>query len=110
MKVRTLWKPTAKQKKAMNEEIYRQIFENVQKLTLHIEALMLWQLHEQLGFGKKRLMRFYNAFVPAIQEMQDYYELHDAEDAEWLCNKKLKDLGIDLAELNDVLNIRIEYK
>ena len=110
MKSRVPWKPSVKQKKAMSVEINRQIFENVEKLTTNIEALMLWQLHEQLGWGKKRLLKFYNAFLPAIQEMQDYYAMHDSDDAEWLCKYKLREIGIDLDKMNGIVTLGIAYK
>lgn len=110
MRVKLPAKLSVQQKKAMMDEIQNQIAENVQKLTTNIVALMLWQLHEQEGFGKKKLLKFHQAFVPAIKELQNYYEMHSAEDTEYLCKYKLRQLGIDLDNMEDILNIKIAYK
>ena len=42
---------TAAEKKAMNMEIQRQLVEYERKHTIELEAIVLWVLHEQLGFG-----------------------------------------------------------
>lgn len=110
MRVKIPPKLSVQQKKAMDHELQNQIAENVQKLTTNIIALMLWQLHEQEGFGKKKLLRFHKAFVPAIKELQDYYEMHTADETEWVCKYKLKEMGIDLDNMEDILNIKVAYK
>lgn len=110
MKARVPWKPTNKQKKAMNVEIYRQIFESIGKLSKNMAAVMLWNLHEQEGWGKKKLLRFYNDFLPALKEMQDYYEMYGAEDTEFMCKYKLKEMGIDLDQMDDIFSIKIQIK
>ena len=53
---------TKVEKEAMNREIEDQLLEFVGNNLLEIEALMMVQLREQLGFGKKRLKRFYTNF------------------------------------------------
>ena len=98
------------QKKATNYEVQNQIAENVRNLTTNIIALMLWQLHEQEGFGKKRLLRFHKSFVPVIKELQDYYAMHTADETEWVCKYKLKQMGIDIDNMDDILNIKVAYK
>ena len=55
-------------KKAMELEIRRQIVEYNQKNLNEIDALILWVLHEQFGFGAKRLKQFYNAFQNSVND------------------------------------------
>ena len=87
---------TEKERKAMNMEIQRQLAEYDKKHEIEMEAIVLWELHEQLGFGAERLKRFYNNFAPSVQALIDRYELED-EDKIWLCTHKLKEeLNIDL--------------
>lgn len=87
---------TSAERKAMNMEIQRQLAEYVRKTQMEVDAIMLWQLHEQLGFGPKRLRQFYDNFAPAIDELLKRYELEDS-DRIWLCTYKLKDeCGIDI--------------
>lgn len=86
---------TAAEKKAMNMEIQRQLVEYERKHTIELEAIILWVLHEQLGFGEKRLRRFHDGFTPEVEALLKRYEMDDSDDA-WLCTRKLKDMGIDI--------------
>lgn len=110
MRVKLPPKLSEQQKKAMRNEICNQIADNMPTLSQNLIALVLWQLHEQEGFGKKRLLRFFDNFVPKIRELQEYYEMYAVEDTEWVCKYKLKELGIDLDKMGDILNIKVAYK
>lgn len=96
---------------ALNREINCQIGENVQKLSESLTAMILWQLHEQLGFGKKRLMRFYKKFLPALEQLRDYYCMETDEETEFLCQYQLKHIvGIDVSQLDDLIQFRTAVK
>lgn len=71
---------TAAEKKAMDIEIRR-------------------QLHEEFGFGPKRLKQFYDTFAVRLNELIKHYEMTDS-DIVWLCTYKLKQYGIDIEEWN----------
>lgn len=92
---------------AMNREINKQVAKSIDDLKVSLIAMMLWQLHTQLGFGKKRLMRFYNSFKPEIENLQKYYDFYTGEETDWLYRKELQEIGIDVEELERV--IPIEY-
>lgn len=65
-----------------------------------VDILMLWQLHTQEGFGKKRLERFYRQFAPAYNELRRYYQTDDsAGDGFWIMERQLKEIGVDVDEL-----------
>ena len=83
-------------KKAIDEEIRRQMAEYDKKNELEIDALVLWILHEEFGFGPKRLKKFYERFAEKIDELGEYYSM--PEEMPWLCTIKLRDYGIDLEE------------
>ena len=83
--------------KAMNHEIMRQIAENTRKHEMELDAVILWQLHEQLGLGPIRLRRFYDTFGIALRDLVSRYEMDDTDQI-WLCTHKLKEYGIDLEE------------
>ena len=91
---------TSAEKKALDMEIKRQIAEYDKKHKLELQALILWELHEQLGFGVKRLKDFYNKFDISIDEMIERYNLED-DDRLWLCTYKLKEIGLDIEKLNE---------
>lgn len=85
---------TSAEKKAMNMEIERQLAEYTRKHEVELNAMILYVLHEQLGFGEQRLRKFFDRFSVEIDALVKYYEMDD-EDAEWLCTRKLLDMGID---------------
>lgn len=88
---------SAAEKKAMDMEIQRQLAEYDRKHALEIDAMILWVLHEQLGWGEKRLRRFYDNFAGEIDALVQRYQM-DEEDKIWLCTQKLKDYGIDIGK------------
>lgn len=83
------------EKKAMDMEIQRQLAEYDRKHIREIDALVLWVLHEQLGFGNKRLKKFYDNFSRGIEALICRYEMEQGDDV-WLCTYKLKEIGCDL--------------
>lgn len=91
---------TAAEKKAMNIEIQRQFAECDKLHNLEIDAMILWQLHEQFGFGPKRLKRFYDNFAPAMDALVKRYEMDDSDQI-WLCTHMLKEYGIDIKDWNN---------
>lgn len=99
---------TNKQKKALYDEVNRQTAKNVKSLSQNLQAMVLWCLHEHLGFGKKRLLRFQKAFLPMIEELQEYYLAESAEDTEFALKYRLKhECGIDVEELEDMFTIKV---
>lgn len=91
---------TSAEKKALDMEIKRQIAEYDRKHKLELQALVLWELHEQLGFGVKRLKEFYNKFDISIDKLLGHYQLEE-DDKVWLCTYKLKEIGLDIEKLNE---------
>lgn len=90
---------TAAEKKAMDIEIRRQLAEYDLKHANELDAMILWHLHEEFGFGPKRLKQFYDTFAVRLDELIKHYEMTDS-DMIWLCTYKLKQYGIDIEEWN----------
>lgn len=91
---------TAAERKAMNLEIQRQLAEYDRKHANEIDAIILWQLHVQFGFGAKRLRRFYDRFKAEYFDLVDRYEM-DESDNIWLNTYKLKEIGVDIEAWNE---------
>lgn len=90
---------TADEKKAMDIEIERQFHEFDKKRAIEISSAVLLVLHNEFGFGEKRLKKFYLTFNSEIDEYIKRYELGDTNaELRWLCTYKLKELGIDITE------------
>ncbi len=84
----------------MNIEIQKQLAEYDKRHNLEIDAMILWQLHEQFGFGAKRLKQFYDAFAISMNALIKRYEMDDSDQI-WLCTYMLKKYGIDIEEWNN---------
>lgn len=102
---------TNKQRRALYDEVNRQTAKNVANLSQNLQALVLWCLHQQLGFGKKRLLRFQKAFLPMIQELQEYYLAESAEETEFVCKYRLKhECGVNIEELDEMFQIKVKVE
>ena len=90
---------TAKEKEAINIEINKEIKRRSEQYANDVDAAILYQLHIQLGFGKKRLREFYDGWKAAHDNLLKHYEM-DGADSAWLYMKKLKDIGVDVEAWN----------
>lgn len=77
---------------AMLHEINQQCIEADERLSLDVDAVVLWTLHRHLGFGVKRLHRFYLAMAAEHHRMREYYQMDDTYPERY----KLKELGADI--------------
>lgn len=89
---------SAAEKKAMELEINRQLAESDRQHTDDVDAMVLYTLRVHLGFGKKRLRRFYEAFSVEHDKLVQHYEMPD--DYVWLCKEKLKEIDVDVEQWN----------
>lgn len=89
---------TAAERKALDIEIMKQLAEYTRKHALELDAVFLLWLHEELGFGTKRLKKAFMSLARPVEAMCDKYEMHNESDALWLCTQRLKEIGIDLEQ------------
>jgi hypothetical protein len=85
------------QKRAVDDEVKRQILARKEEFYTAIDGAMLWTLHKTLGFGKKRLRRFFFNFIDDYYEMCDAYDMTDT----FPQREKLKRIGVDLDAWED---------
>lgn len=111
MKARLPANLTNKEMKALRREIDRQTAENVVNLSANLQAAVLYQLHANFGFGKKRLLRFASAFQETLEQLREYYEMYAADDIDFIYKYKLKnEVGIDVNELESMFNFKANVK
>lgn len=79
---------------AMLHEINQQCLEADERLSLDVDAVVLWTLHRYLGFGVKRLHSFYLAMAAEHKRMREYYQMDDTYPERY----KLKELGADIEQ------------
>lgn len=90
-------KMTPKERKAMDDEIDRQLAEATRRQEGDIDALLLWYLHTEYGFGEKRLRKFMEGFNARLRELSDWYDMGEG-DQMFLVRRELKKIGIDVDE------------
>lgn len=93
---------TNAEKKAMDMEIKRQLAEFDKKNMLEVDAMVLWVLMEEFGFGEKRLRKFHSTFSKQIHSLVKRYQMDENDDV-WLCTEMLKRRGIDINQWNNEL-------
>ena len=87
---------TAVERKAMELEINRQIAEKDKQYQENVDALVLYVLMSRYGWRKKRLRKFWNAFIEEHKALREYYLMDEPGDNEWLAHRKLNQIGVDI--------------
>ena len=87
---------TAQEQKAMNMEINRQLLERDEKYKEDIDAMILYVLMVHYGWKKKRLRKFWKAFIAEHKALREFYQMNEDGDATWLAHRMLKDIGVDV--------------
>lgn len=87
---------TAQERKAMNLEINRQIAERDEKYKEDIDAMILYVLMVHYGWKRKRLRKFWNAFIAEHKALREFYQMNESGDTEWLAHRMLKEIGVDV--------------
>ena len=103
-------KLTKRQREAMDAELNAQIAKQVPKLAHNVMALVLWYLHEKEGYGRERLTRLNREFAPAIRNLQQYYEMDNHDDTEWLVKRQLREIGVDVEVLDNELGVEVKVE
>ena len=89
-------------KEAMEAEAERMAKEAIDEMNRQnedeLDAMVLYILHSEFGFGPKRLKRFYDSFSTGLRELGERYQMNEYDDRLWLCQTKLKEAGIDISE------------
>lgn len=88
-------------KQALMHEINQQCIKADKSVTLDMDTLYIWTLHQKYGWGVKRLKQFYKDVFEEHLKMREYYELDDLYPERF----KLKEKGIDIeAWYNEFFN------
>jgi hypothetical protein len=87
---------TAAEMKAVNLEIDRQILEKDEAYSVDVDAMVLYTLMSHYGWKKRRLRKFWEAFITEHKALREHYEMHGVGDQEWLSHKMLKEIGVDV--------------
>lgn len=89
---------TVQQKQAMEIEIHRQLAETDKKYAADMDALVLYTLMAHYGWKKKRLKKFWKAFIAEHKNLRELYRAFQPGDSEYLAHMKLAEIGVDVRE------------
>lgn len=90
--------PNAAQRKTLRQEVVKE-FNNLLELYNKDTALqVLHILRFDFGFGQERLKKFADKLKEMQIRQQERYELPES-DTPWLCEKQLRESGIDIDEI-----------
>ena len=87
---------TAAERKAMNQEINRQIIEKNEQFKEDFDAMVLYVLMAHYGWKAKRLRKFWKAFVAEHTALREFYQMDKPGEGEWLAHRMLKEIGVDI--------------
>jgi hypothetical protein len=90
--------PTAAQRRALKNEVKKEFDKLLGLYNKEVALQVLNILHFDFGFGQSRLQKFADKLTEMQIETLDRYEMSD-EDTPWLCEKQLREDGINLDEL-----------
>lgn len=89
----------AKEQRAVNEEINRQLLERHKEFADDVDYMILKILHDHFGFGPTRLRRFYDRFTEENDTLVERYEMSDA--GAYIARTEMNALGVNVEEWNN---------
>lgn len=94
-------------KQIVDQEVTQILLEKDKQYAIDVDAMVMWALHTVLGFGPKRLRKFYLAMFREHYRMRKHYEMQGTYPERY----KLKDMGVDLeAWYNELFDNDGNYK
>ena len=90
--------PIAAKQRAIDLEINRQILKHDEQYTVDFDAMVLYTLMAHYGWKKKRLRKFWNAFVAEHKALREFYQMEGVGDNGWLAHRKLNEIGVDVRQ------------
>lgn len=90
--------PNAEQRKALKQEVAKEFGKLLKQYNHDTAMQVLHILHFDFGFGQSRLQKFADKLTEMQADQKERYELSDS-DTPWLCEKQLKESGIDTDSL-----------
>lgn len=90
--------PNAAQRKALRNEVSKEFNKLLDRYNHDTAIQIIHILHFDFGFGQQRLQKFADKLTQMQIEQRERYEMTDG-DTPWLCEKQLKEDGINLDEL-----------
>ncbi len=90
------------QQKALDNEVNRQLKDMKNEFLMDADAMILYTLHKEFGFGKQRLIKFFKTFINDYGKFIDEYDVEGG----WMAAYRLKEAtGLDIKELHKEMGL-----
>lgn len=89
---------TKKEQQAIDIEVRKLVAEQNDVYNKDLDAVLLFALRQEFGFGKKRLEQFFNAAKQIAKTYHEQYQSKDTSLPEH-CKSELLKIGVDLDRL-----------
>ena len=90
--------PNAAQRKVLKELCVREFDKLLESFNHDTCIQILYYFRFKKGYGKKRLAEIAEGLTESLKGIKARYELSES-DTTWICEKQLRDSGIDLDEI-----------
>lgn len=87
-------------KRVVMREINQELSRATDRFFYDEVTVILWVLHQQFGFGKERLKKFYVNYNKENQKLRDYYSASD-KDLHYVTDHLLRQIGVNIDAWND---------
>jgi hypothetical protein len=91
-------RPTAKQGKIIKTECRKEFYKLLDQYNRESALQVLYVLHFGEKYGEKKLMRVIDMLNEMQRMFKETYMLEDSDTA-WICEKKLRDAGLDVDKI-----------
>lgn len=89
---------SAKQDELIKQECKKEFAKLLDHYNREVAMQVIHILHFDFGFGEKRLYKFAERLNEMQRKQKETYEL-DSSDTAWLCEKQLKDDGLNVDKI-----------
>ena len=97
------------QKSRLEHEVKKQVLIENEKYERSLDVFFIYCLHDVFGFGNNRIKRLYEKMLSIRNEMKARYKADEEENSNdylFAMEKQLKDCGIDVDEILEVVETK----
>ena len=76
----------------------------------NVMNIIMCYFSENEGWGDKRLKRLFDGLSSMMDEYIDFYNFDNDDDALFVCKYKLKEKGVDTAEIRQPFDFEVDMK
>ena len=88
-----------KEREVLNQKVNEMLVKRHGEFADDVDYMILYILHNQFGFGHKRMRQFYEAFIAENDKLIKHYEMPDA--GVYIARKEMNAIGVDFEKWNN---------